>query len=295
MSLCIKDKNGEIIKVASSGGGASTAEQITYDNTKSEVEATNIQDAIDGIFENIAGGDLVHTDRKIADINLENDIEAIDLSEKIIPTFETREELESYEAEYGEFPVGTKIVITSEQGEGGASSADKVSYDNSESGLAAVDVQSAVDELTEKKIDKDEVLPTYTLAEYEEIKDNIPVGTKFAISDDEGGDTPTPSGGGLFEWFVVDDNHAISYDSNVQGACVCNASGYNGSYAFMFGMWRSRTDGFMKFYGTRDTTNQGELVVKNGKNIDYYNMQVYIIAGFLKSDVEKYNIQQITL
>ena len=128
-----------------------TASDLAFDGTVSDVEATNVQDAIDGILEDIAGGDLVHTDRKIADINLENDIEAIDLSEKIIPTFETREELEAYEAEHGAFPVGTKIVITSEQGEGGgASSADKVSYDNSESGLTATNVQDAVDELKDE-------------------------------------------------------------------------------------------------------------------------------------------------
>lgn len=90
---------------------------------------------------------LVHEDRTIAGITLENDIAAIDLSEKIIPTFETREEFEAYEAEHGVFPVGTKIVITSEQGEGGASSADKVSYNNATSGLTATNVQGAVDEV----------------------------------------------------------------------------------------------------------------------------------------------------
>ena len=128
-----------------------SASDLAFDGTVSDVEATNVQDAIDNILEDIAGGDLVHTDRKIADITLENDIEAIDLSEKILPTFETREELEAFEAEHGAFPVGTKIVITSEQGEGGgASSADKVSYDNTESGLTATNVQSAIDEIKDE-------------------------------------------------------------------------------------------------------------------------------------------------
>lgn len=56
MSLCYKNENGEIVKVAESGGGVSTADQITYDNTTSEVEATNVQDAIDGIFAEISEG-----------------------------------------------------------------------------------------------------------------------------------------------------------------------------------------------------------------------------------------------
>lgn len=148
-------KTSGMYKIAVDGTGhvsnavTATASDLAFDGTVSDVDATNVQDAIDGILEDIAGGDLVHTDRKIADITLENDIAAIDLSEAIIPTFETREELEAYEAEHGAFPVGTKIVITSEQGEGGggASSADKVSYDNTSSGLTATNVQSAIDEI----------------------------------------------------------------------------------------------------------------------------------------------------
>lgn len=150
-------KTSGMYKIAVDGTGhvsnavTASASDLAFDGTVSDVEATNVQDAIDGILEDIAGGDLVHTDRKIADITLENDIAAIDLSEAIIPTFETREELEAYEAEHGAFPVGTKIVITSEQGEGGgASSADKVSYDDSKTGLNATNVQSAIENMKDE-------------------------------------------------------------------------------------------------------------------------------------------------
>lgn len=62
--------------------------------------------------------------------------------------------------------------------------ADGISYDNTDSSLEAENVQEAIDEIVENKADKTEILPTYTLAEYEEIKNTIPVGTTFAISDD---------------------------------------------------------------------------------------------------------------
>lgn len=54
MSLCIKNKDGDIVKVAGSGGGGGTAEQITYDNTISELTAVNVQSAVDELAENKA-------------------------------------------------------------------------------------------------------------------------------------------------------------------------------------------------------------------------------------------------
>lgn len=52
MSLMIKDKTGEIVKVAgNSGGGASDADKIKYDNVTSGLEATNVQSAVDELAE----------------------------------------------------------------------------------------------------------------------------------------------------------------------------------------------------------------------------------------------------
>lgn len=55
MSLMIKDKTGEIVKVAgNSGGGASDADKVKYDNVTSGLEATNVQSAVDELAENKA-------------------------------------------------------------------------------------------------------------------------------------------------------------------------------------------------------------------------------------------------
>lgn len=50
------------------------------------------------------------------------------------------------------------------------------------------------DEYLNSKVEENK-LPTFTTEEYERVKDSIPVGTKFIITDDEGGDEPEPSGG----------------------------------------------------------------------------------------------------
>lgn len=95
-----------------------TASDLAFDGTVSEVDATNVQDAIDGILEDIAGGDLVHTDRKIADITLENDIEANDLSDAIIPVF-TKEQFQELK---NVIKPNTKFIISDDEEEGSGSS-----------------------------------------------------------------------------------------------------------------------------------------------------------------------------
>lgn len=175
--------------------------------------------------------------------------------------------------------------------------ADGISYDNTESELEADNVQEAIDEIVETKADKTEILPTYTLAEYEEIKDSIPMGTKFAISDDEGGDTPSPSGG-LVEWFVIDDTHAINVENPTNTYLSATGSYfYTGSYLRIYticGCYLSEEDNSFSIYSLKyDTGNDITLRWKysfNGIVSDYK-----FLIGFLKSDVEKYNIRQVTL
>jgi len=57
MSVSIKTENG-IIKVANVGGsgGASSAEDISFDNSEIRIEATNVQDAIEEVFQSVSNG-----------------------------------------------------------------------------------------------------------------------------------------------------------------------------------------------------------------------------------------------
>lgn len=100
-----------------------TASDLAFDGTVSDVDAKNVQDAIDSILENIAGGDLVHTDRKIADITLENDIEANDLSDAIIPVY-TKEQ---FQVVKNDLKPNTKFIISDDEEEGSGNS-DSFNY-----------------------------------------------------------------------------------------------------------------------------------------------------------------------
>ena len=130
-------------------------------------------------------------------------------------------------------------------------------------------------------------MPVYTLAEYEEVKDTIPAGTKFAISDDEGGDdpTPTPSGNDFMQWFVWDSTHAISYDlSSHSGYGMCIGSWYGGSNAYTIG-------GFFVDSGKfRFSLSNGTGMTASGSGNTYSGN---ILVGFTKDYVEKYNIKQL--
>ena len=107
-----------------------------------------------------------------------------------------------------------------------SNTANGISYDNTESELEAENVQEAIDEIVETKANKTEILPTYTLAEYEEIKDTIPVGTKFIITDDEGGDDPTPGGGGTAINSYIFRNAGDSYTISVKDKILVYGNDY---------------------------------------------------------------------
>lgn len=67
MSLNIMGENGEYTKVAgNSGGGASSADKISYDNTQSGIEATDVQSAIDTIKAEFYE-EITHVNTSLAD------------------------------------------------------------------------------------------------------------------------------------------------------------------------------------------------------------------------------------
>lgn len=49
-------------KIPSGSGGASSAEDVSYDNSVTEIEATNVQDAIDSVFISVSNGKTLIAD-----------------------------------------------------------------------------------------------------------------------------------------------------------------------------------------------------------------------------------------
>lgn len=143
------------------------------------------------------------------------------------------------------------------------SSASEISYDNTESSLEAENVQEAIDEIVDTKANKTEILPAFTLSEYEEIKDSIPVGTKFIITDDEGGDdptpTPTPSGVNAVNSYAFI-NDRDSYTFSVKNKYVKLDNNYK-SIVFT----HTRTTSSYHFFGT------GYIVLVEGKIFAFEN------------------------
>lgn len=88
---------------------------------------------------------------------------------------------------------------------------------------------NTADEYLNSKVEENR-LPTFTLEEYERVKDSIPVGTKFIITDDEGGDepepTPTPSGGVNAVNSYLFKNVGDSYTISVKGKIITFTDGY---------------------------------------------------------------------
>lgn len=156
------------------------SEDITYDNTTSHLTATNLQAAIDEVVSkryilppattNILGGvkigsnisvdangvisasidsaDKLDYDNTTSGLNADNVQEAIDeLNNKEIPFASTLSP--------GIVQVGSNLNINTSTGVLSAvdtKTADGISYDNTDSGLSANDVQEAIDELNDKDI-----------------------------------------------------------------------------------------------------------------------------------------------
>lgn len=114
--LDLNNRVSELEKNKDSGGG--TAEDVTYDNTASHLEATDVQAAIDELSGEIAGlsADDVSYDGTDSGLSAVTVQSAID---------ETVNKIET---------IG----------------AVDVSYDNTSSGLTATDVQGAIDEVTDR-------------------------------------------------------------------------------------------------------------------------------------------------
>jgi TolA-binding protein len=94
------------------------AEDVSYDNNDSGLQATDVQDAIDEL------------NSEIDNISVDADQVDYDNSTSGLNATDVQAALDELAA-----------------GAGGATSADNVSYDNDDSGLAAEEVQSALDEV----------------------------------------------------------------------------------------------------------------------------------------------------
>ena len=171
----------------SSMGGASSALELTYDNTASELNATNVQDAIDEVNEK--------TDAKLDKVEsmpttpLNNDTVLFlgattdNYTKGHIYQYQTNEWVdlspeEGIDEEARETATGAMALATAanEKAEDAQTAIDEVnekvesisqdasgiSYDNTNSGLAAVNTQYAIDEINEKtdtKLDKVTTIP----------------------------------------------------------------------------------------------------------------------------------------
>lgn len=121
--------NGQILKYntstykwenANESGGSPAAEDVSYDNTVSGLEATEVQSAIDELNSEIDNMSLDAGD--VSYDNTDSGMQATDVQEAID---ELKSDMDNYVVD-----------------------ADQVDYDNTTSGLQATDVQNAIDELS---------------------------------------------------------------------------------------------------------------------------------------------------
>ena len=120
--------NGQILKYnastykwenANESGGSPAADDVSYDNTTSGLQATEVQSAIDELNSEIDNISLDAED--VSYDNTTSGLQATDVQEAID---ELKSDMDNYVVD-----------------------ADQVDYDNSTSGLQATDVQNAIDEL----------------------------------------------------------------------------------------------------------------------------------------------------
>lgn len=105
-----------------------------------KIEVDNTGHVSNAVTATASDLDFDNADTQITSNNVQGAIE-----ESFIPTY-TKAEFDTVKES---IKIGQKFIIVDDEGEGGsgASSADKVSYDNTSSGLTATDVQTAIDEL----------------------------------------------------------------------------------------------------------------------------------------------------
>ena len=121
------DTNEEWVEIQTGGGGASSAEDVSYDNTDSGLTASNVQDAIDELADGSSSGDY----EDLTNLPSINGVEL--LGNKAIGLLSGNIQVDS----------------------------DKIGYNNAISGLSATNVKSAIDELANSPVAKTNIEAVY--------------------------------------------------------------------------------------------------------------------------------------